>query len=37
MQAPLPGNRHVNVGVKFKKGGAGIRFLQERPKNAKKG
>lgn len=28
----LRGKRHVNVGVKFKKGGMGHQFLQERAK-----
>lgn len=38
VEAPRPrGKRHVNVGIKFKKGSVGYQFLQERAKNAKKG
>lgn len=38
VELPRPrGRRHVNVGIKLKRGGAGYQFLQERAKNAKKG
>ena len=31
------GGRHINRGIKLKKGGAGYRFLKERAENAGKG
>lgn len=38
VELPRPrGKRHVNVGIKFKKGSLGHQFLQERAQNAKKG
>jgi hypothetical protein len=38
VEVPRPrGKRHVNVGIKFKKGGVGYQFLQDRVKNAKRG
>jgi excisionase family DNA binding protein len=37
VQIPRPrGGRHINRGVKLKKGGAGYRFLKERAENARK-
>lgn len=38
IELPRPrGRRHVNVGIKLKKGGMGYQFLKERAENAKKG
>lgn len=37
VEIPPQGKPHINVGIKFTKGGMGHQFLQERAKNAKKG
>jgi excisionase family DNA binding protein len=38
VEFPRPrGGRHVNAGIKLKKGGMGYQFLKERAENAKKG